>query len=259
METSTTGDSLAYFYCNYKEEQRRDPSFILRSLIKQLCLRSPESNLPEPVLKSYDLRKRAADFAHLLNVKECELLLIELSSGFPRTTIVLDALDECDPKSRGSLFDVLDAVVGGATANPVKVFVTSRDDADLRKRFAARPEVYIQERDNSVDIGKFIRTEVQKCIKNRDLLEGDVNDKLKERVVATLEAGARGMYVLFINIIFPYQTTDVQCYQVHLGEISNSENMQRDHPRRRRASVDQAAQRPRQDVHGDSPSYPRSP
>lgn len=131
----------------------------------------------------YDKRKVDADLGHLLSIDECQLLLSQLSAGFPRTTIVLDALDECDPKTRESLFDVLDAVVGNAKTNLVKVFVTSRDDADLRKRFAARPEVYIQERDNSADVGQYIRTEIGKCIVKRKLLDGLVSEELKERVV----------------------------------------------------------------------------
>lgn len=107
---------------------------------------------------------------------------------------------------------MLDAVVGEANTNPVKVFVTSRDDADLRKRFAARPEVYIQERHNSADVGQYIRTEIGKCIVKRKLLDGLVSEELKERVVAVLEVGARGMYVLpppFIDISFLDQSIDV--------------------------------------------------
>lgn len=187
---------MAYFYCNYKEELRRDPASILRSLIKQLCLRSPNSNFPAPVQAVYTQRKQDSDLANLLSTTECKALLVKLAAGFPRTTIVLDALDECEPTTRESLFDALDSVVAEATTNPVKVFVTSRDDADLRKRFVSRPNVYIQDRDNSADIACYVRTEIAECIRRGKLLDGQVSAELQDRVVRVLEAGANGMYVL---------------------------------------------------------------
>lgn len=122
-------------------------------------------------------------------------MLIKLAAGFPHTTIVLDALDECEPSTREQLFDVLDCIIAEATATPVKVFVTSRDDADLRRRFAVRPEVYIQDRDNSDDIACYVRAEIAECIRRGKLLDGDVSPELRDRVVRALEAGANGMYV----------------------------------------------------------------
>lgn len=190
--------SLAYFYCNYKEDQRRDPASILRSLVKQLCLMS-RSGFPEPVLSIYKKRNRDADLNNLLSVAECKELLITLSAGFLRTTIVIDALDECDPDTRGSLCDVLEQAVSSSKTsktsnrNPVKVFITSRNDGDLRRRFEGSPNVYIQERDNSDDIKLYIKTEIEACIRRKELLDGVVGLQLKERIVRALETGACGM------------------------------------------------------------------
>lgn len=90
--------ALAYFYCNYKEDQRRDPATILRSLVKQLCLSG--SDFPTSVSCSYKQRMKDGDLARLLNVTESRNLVIELSSGFLRTTIVVEALDESDSCTR---------------------------------------------------------------------------------------------------------------------------------------------------------------
>lgn len=194
-ETQTGKYALAYFYCNYKEAQRRDPGSILRSLVKQLCLLSPgeQSSFPVPVSSVYRKRQKDADLSNLLSVSECKDLLISLSAGFLRTTIIVDALDECDKDTRGSLFKVLEKVVSISKNNPVKVFVTSRDDGDLRKRFENSPNVYIQERDNSGDINNYIKTEIAECIRRKELLDGKVSTELQERIVGTLESGARGM------------------------------------------------------------------
>lgn len=190
-----TNCALAYFYCNYKEDQRRDPAMILRSLIKQLCLQR-EPAFPVSVSSIYNKRNKDADLSNLLSVAESKQLLIALSEGFQRTIIIVDALDECDPYTRGSLCDVLADLVSSTlrlNQNPVKVFITSRDDADLRKKFEASPNVYIQARDNSEDINQFIRTELRACISRKELLDGVVEVELERRIVLALESGAHGM------------------------------------------------------------------
>lgn len=188
------GHSLAYFYCHYGEEQRRDPASTLRSLVKQLSLQSPASKLPEAVLLIYENRKKAGDLSNHLSVEESKRLLIELCAGFFHTTLIIDALDECDAKTRGRLFDVLQNVVSESKNTRVKAFVTSRDDADLRKKFEGSPNVYIQERDNSGDINTYIRAEIDACIVNKRLLDGAVSSELRARIIHALEIRARGMY-----------------------------------------------------------------
>lgn len=183
------GCALAYFYCNYKEDQRRDPATILRSLIKQLCLSG--SDFPTAVSCIYKQRMKDTDLARLLSVTESGNLLIELSAGFLRTTIVVDALDECDSEQMVSSSLSLNQ-------NPVKVFVTSRDDGDLRKKFEDSPIVYIQEGDNSKDVNHYIKTKIRACISRKALLNGKVSLELEERIVLALESEAPGMYDCFM-------------------------------------------------------------
>ncbi|KAL0631450.1 hypothetical protein Q9L58_009682 [Maublancomyces gigas] len=178
--------ALAYFYCNYKEDQRGDPASILRSLVKQLCLMS-QSGFPEPVLSIYKKRKSDADLTNLLSIAECKELLITLSTGFLWTKIIIDVLDECDPDTCWSLCDVLEQTVSSKTTktpnqNPVKVFITSRNDGDLRRRFED-------------DIKLYIKTEIKACIGRKELLDGVVGLQLKRRIVRALETGACGMFI----------------------------------------------------------------
>lgn len=76
---------------------------------------------------------------------------------------------------------------------PVKIFITSRNVGDLSRRFEGSPDVYIQERDNSQDIGLYIETEVAACIRRKQLLGGVVSLDLKQRIFDALGAGAQGM------------------------------------------------------------------
>lgn len=140
----------------------------------------------------YNKREAKADLRNTLTVEECKTILIGLSYGFLRTTIVIDALDECHAETRGALFDALEHVVS-SSLNPIKVFVTSRDYADLRRKFEKSPNVYIQERDNSHDINQYIRTEIHNCIKRGEILCGQADSDLERHIVGALEGGARGM------------------------------------------------------------------
>lgn len=88
----------------------------------------------------------------------------------------------------------------------IKVFITSRDDGDLRKKFEDSPNVYIQERDNSEDINYYIKTQIKACIKAKQLLGGKVNSKLEHRIVGALATGARGMYVSFLYLLLDMTT-----------------------------------------------------
>lgn len=193
MEPAYNEFSLTYFYCNYGEAGRRDPSSILRSIVKQLCLQSPTGSLPESVLAIYNKRQQEND-SRPLDIDEIKGLLVNLSAGFLQTTIVIDALDECDRGTREILFDILEFVMFLAKT-PIKIFATSRDDGDLMTRLEMLPNVYIQQGQNDGDITLFINSEITACTTNRKLLNGVVADDLRERIVSTLQGKAHGMYV----------------------------------------------------------------
>lgn len=64
---------------------------------------------------------------------ESKNLLIELSTGFQQTTILIDAIDECDEHTRGILLDVQEFLERSAP-NLIKTFITSRGDGLTRRR-----------------------------------------------------------------------------------------------------------------------------
>lgn len=134
-----------------------------------------------------------ANITSFLSIEESKQLLIALSAGFLRTTLIIDALDECDTQTRAKLFNVIEEVVSLSKRNPVKAFITSRDDGDVRRKFKNSPNVYIEERDNSSDIKHYIKTEIEACIHREEILDGNVSKDLQGRIISALEAGAHGM------------------------------------------------------------------
>lgn len=196
--TNEASAPIAYFYCarNTAEPERANPDEIMRSILKQLS--SSKASLPvrEPVATTYKTLKEKADDSGLeqpakLTVEECEDLVLGLLETNP-ATIVIDALDECDPDRRYELLLALDKIIQ-KSASIVKVFVSSRDDNDIVCRLKNSPNVIIRASDNHNDIQRFIGSLVAQSINNKRLLSGRASKVLENRIVTVLEEGAKGM------------------------------------------------------------------
>ena len=117
-----------------------------------------------------------------MDEKTCAERIQESVNLYPRTTIVLDGLDECEEDQRKRLFDVLDAILALAK---VKVFIASRPTQDLEEHFAriAREKAFrVDTSDNLEDI----KTYVTQTIENPGKKWIDVPQKTRELVKATL-------------------------------------------------------------------------
>jgi hypothetical protein len=143
----------------------------------------------------YNKRKEEADMDGYpparLSVTESMELIVTLADLNP-ATIIIDALDECDPNRRQELLQALDEIIQ-KSANLIKVFVSSRDDIDIVLRLKHSPNVFIQASDNKEDIENFVHAEVEHSINNHKLLRGQVPSQLKIQIISALIEGAQGM------------------------------------------------------------------
>jgi ankyrin repeat protein len=148
--------------------------------------------LPHVVVQLYSSKKQGQrELAEeRLHSADAQQLLRQLVEIYPQTTLVLDALDECDPKTRRSLVNLLDDLVQGA-GRPVKVFIASRLDQDIKERFEGGPNVAIRAVDNRDDIARYVGAEIA----SRPDWTRKVSDSLCEEVVQTLSLKSQGMYV----------------------------------------------------------------
>lgn len=151
----------------------------------------------EPVAKEYQKRKDEAKREGFkpdkLSIEQCKELIQFLSIlEHDPATIVIDALDECDPSRRHELLNAIDGIIQ-ESASLVKVFLSSRDDNDIVCHLENSPDVVIQARDNAEDIKLFVQTEVNRAVKDRRLLRGSISEALKNQIMTTLIQGAQGM------------------------------------------------------------------
>lgn len=76
-----------------------------------------------------------------LTLDETIQLLLEIFELNP-VTIVIDALDECNPSERYHLLSALD-ITFTDSGSLVKVFVSSRNDGDIVCRLENSPNIFI--------------------------------------------------------------------------------------------------------------------
>ena len=118
--------------------------------------------------------------------------MIQLASQRTFTTIVIDALDECDLSSRAELLESLDQVVE-ESAGLIKILISSRNDRAITCHLEGFPNITINANDNRTDITRFVEHEVDTMIKSKKLLWGKVSTELRKLIKETLCERADGM------------------------------------------------------------------
>lgn len=184
--------ALAYFYCRHDQTGQNDPCKILGAIARQLSCARPGFPLP-PVLEAYE-KARESDPAGpgSLRFGESLDLIISLINLYSETTIIIDALDECNIGNRKEFLRALKKLTRDSTST-IKIFVSSRDDDDIVLELKDEPNVNIEPSDNKGDIQRFVVGEVTKRIKDKELLRGNVSKELKQTVVRNVVDGAQGM------------------------------------------------------------------
>ena len=192
------GPQPAYFYCsrNTAEPTRSDPEKILASIARQLSSFQTGQALLPPVTDLYKRKESEAFASGPLRVDEsCELIL-QLIEQYPMVTIIVDALDECDPCKRRDCLRALERILRDSSSL-VKIFVSSRNDQDIVSRLQHYPNLEIQSDRNGSDIAAFVESQTKFLIDEGDLLRySDDQKKMEGLIVSKVTTDAGGMYVL---------------------------------------------------------------
>ena len=137
-EVDINGLGLAYFYCDYKEQDQQTPSQLIGALNKQLARQSVPL-LVQVITLYADSKEPKLP----LDVDQQIKLLHQLVALFPTTFIVIDALDEADysvHQHRRILLDAIRTIMSSS----IRLFLTSRPHSkDLNTVFQSRPKLRI--------------------------------------------------------------------------------------------------------------------
>ncbi|KAF7452322.1 Arp Ankyrin repeat protein [Pyrenophora tritici-repentis] len=121
-------------------------------------------------------------------------LVLQLIAQYPLTTIVIDAMDECDPQKRHELLKALEKILQNSSSL-VKIFVSSRNDQDIVLRLRNYPNLEIDSRRNCDDIARFVNEQVEELVQDGRLLSySDSETEMKKLIVGKVIEGAAGMF-----------------------------------------------------------------
>ena len=190
-----------FFYCsrNNAEPARSNPDAIVATIARQLSSRQPGHSLLPPTVAAYKKREMEGSASESLCINESRLLILQLAEHYQLTTIVIDALDECDPERRTVLLETLELILQ-ESSSLVKIFVSSRDDQDIVLSLRDYPNLELLSGMNKDDISSFITAETDNLIKRKRLLALSTNkEKLKIEIIEQVTKNADGMSVLSSN------------------------------------------------------------
>ena len=118
-----------------------------------------------------------------LSFDTCKERLLESLNLYPKTTLVLDALDECE-------LDIVDTLnsLRSEARRPLKIFISSRPDPDIEALLTSSTQVGIQAKDNKDDVKRFLDKKLEQLAKRRPVFQSLQND-----IADTLLARCQGM------------------------------------------------------------------
>ncbi|KAF5011288.1 hypothetical protein FDECE_2588 [Fusarium decemcellulare] len=181
--------AFAYFYCDRNRADHNEPVAIIRSIVRQLCAPRDDTSIEACVEDRYLSRKAKGFASDRLVAEECNELLLQLLGGYRNVYIVVDGLDECDRATRHILMDLLDEIIEKFEQS-VKVYIASRTDQDLRKRYHEGTHLEVTANDNQADIEKFVLDKMEQS----EFCRNKLSRKVRSKILRTFQDKSQGMF-----------------------------------------------------------------
>ena len=184
--------TLAFFYCDFRDDQKKDQRGLLSSLLVQLCDQSDAySAILSDFYADHDDGSQHASNRELVACLEDMLKL----PGQATVYIIVDALDECPITSdlsspREKVLEVIEELADSQIPN-LRICVTSRPEADIvsvLEPLAFRSVSLHGERGQVEDISEYIKSVIQRSRETQRWKDTD-----KQLVIEELVKKANGM------------------------------------------------------------------
>jgi hypothetical protein len=188
--------TVAYFFCDDKEESQKSAQSLLRTIIHQLVKSNPRLIVHAMQLYITNGSRLFTSLADLWDI----FIAISRDPLVSGTYVILDGIDECEESSRNYVLDTLcnhfrQLIGSSSIAIPyLKVLVTSRPYNDIERKLKEESIIRLkaeeEEEKVNVDIRSFVCYEL-------DELEGDCcySLELKEEIRNRLVRGADGSFL----------------------------------------------------------------
>ena len=183
---------MAYFYCDFRDEDKQNCRSLVLSIISQLCA---QSNLCCDILsRAYLAHDKGAQRPSDETLTKCLAQMVSLLVEGP-IYLIVDALDECPnnsglPTPREEVLDLIDHLVGLRLSN-LHICVTSRPEIDIQSALEPLTTLRVSlhnQTGQKEDIVNYVSSVVHSDKKMRRWREEDRN-----LVIETISARADGM------------------------------------------------------------------
>jgi hypothetical protein len=163
--------SFGFFYCDFREDQKKNLRGLLSSLLVQLCHQS--DSYCDVLFKFYSEHAKGLRQPSDDALVECLKDLLKLP-GLAPVYLIVDALDECPstssiPSPREKVLNFLEGLVESQFPN-LRICVTSRPETDikdvLRPLISCSVSLHDQSEQNT-DIENYIKSVINTHPKNR--------------------------------------------------------------------------------------------
>jgi hypothetical protein len=184
--------SLAFFYCDFREDKKKDLRGLLSSLLVQLCYQS--DSYCKILSKFYSDHKNGSQHPGDDTLVQYLMNLLELPGQAP-IYLIVDGLDECpdtsgNPSPRERVLGLFKELVNSKLPN-VRICITSRPEMDIK--LALDPlsfrSVSLHDENGQIDdINEYIESVISGDPKNRRW-----KAEHKRMVIDVLTRNANGM------------------------------------------------------------------
>ena len=125
--------SLAFFYCDFREDQKKDLRGLLSSLLVQLCHQS--DSYSDILFKFYSDHAKGSRHPSDDELARCLTDLLKLPRQAP-VYVIVDALDECPNTSavrspRAKVLNLIQELIKSRCPD-LRICVTSRPETDIK-------------------------------------------------------------------------------------------------------------------------------
>ncbi|KAG1772939.1 hypothetical protein EV702DRAFT_1245597 [Suillus placidus] len=191
--------TLAYFYCNFRDDRTTNAAAVLRSLIVQLLQQSQDDDWATKIGEKQDSNTEGnLDSLRNLWQQQCDAkpyptdlgylrkLLVEASTLVRLPVLVIDALDECK-----DYLNLVGHLVNLAQDAQLRLFVTGRSEPEIEEAFHNLPTVSLK--DSAEQMKADICAHITEQLKTQKKLSR-LSDALKRTILEKLLEKAEGMF-----------------------------------------------------------------
>jgi len=194
-QVKPTSISVAFFYCIDHDLQRNRFSCAAKAILAQLLI---QNSALLPYLYDECLKSGRVT---LESPRECERILRTVLLAVPKIYLIIDGIDECDPRERKLLLRFFTSVIDDDAIEPGKLrgMFISQESNDIRTALLAAEKLKLCDEHLVKDIREY--TLVRAAIIQQRFT--GMQDRAREYLVKLVCDGAEGMF-LFAKLVLDH-------------------------------------------------------